>query len=162
MEKPKFNITWEHLCEVDAYAEFPAVIGESSVGNRMIFAGAEGGSLEGERLKGTIRAGGGDWARIRPDYGFELDVRLIIDTDDGAVIYMYYSGIIDMTKEQVELYLSGTTPEKLNIFITPKFETSHEKYQWLTKACVVGLGRGMQSEKGFNVKYSWYLANNEE
>ncbi|MDM8162159.1 DUF3237 domain-containing protein [Labilibaculum sp. K2S] len=155
--KEQHPIHLAHLCEVDAYAHHPVFIGEGGQGLRLIFPGAEGGTLKGDLLNGSIRAIGGDWARIRPDYAFELDVRLIIDTDDGAVIYVNYSGIIDMNQQQVEQYMKGIVPENLNIYVRPKFETSHEKYQWLNKACVVGKGIGQTTDTGFSIKYSWYI-----
>lgn len=150
-------INLAHLCEVDAYADQPVFVGEGGQGLRLIFPGAVGGTLKGDLLSGTIRSIGGDWARIRPDYAFELDVRLVIDTSDGAVIYVNYNGVIDMNKQQVEQYMQGIVPSNLSIYVRPIFETSHEKYQWLNKACVVGKGVGQTTETGFNIKYSWYV-----
>ncbi len=154
----KYPIQLEHLCEVDAYAHKPVYIGPAGQGTRLIFPTAEGGTLKGPLLNGTFRGIGGDWARIKPDYGFELDVRLIIDTNDGAVIHVSYSGIIDMNKDQVEQFMAGNIPKGLRIFVAPRFETSHEKYTWLNKVHTIGMGVGQPTETGFNINYSWYVA----
>ena len=154
----KYPVKLEHICEVEAYASIPIFIGPAGQGTRLIFPSAEGGSLTGPLLNGSLRSVGGDWAKIRPDYGFELDVRLIIDTPDGAVIYVSYSGIIDMDEAQINQFMSGIIPKNLKIFINPKFETSHEDYMWLNKAHVIGMGVGQNLKTGFNINYSWYVA----
>ena len=52
-----------------------------------------GGSFDGERLRGNVLAGGGDWVVKRADGTFELDLRVTLQTDDGALIHMTFSGI---------------------------------------------------------------------
>lgn len=38
-----------------------------------------------------------------------------------------------MTKEQVDKIMVGELPHGLDFYVTPRFETSNEKYQWLTR-----------------------------
>jgi hypothetical protein len=52
-----------------------------------------GGTFEGERLSGEVLEGGSDWQTVRTDRATTLDVRLILKTDDGALISMTYRGI---------------------------------------------------------------------
>ena len=52
-----------------------------------------GGSFSGPRLKGTVRDGGADWITQVSGHS-SLDVRITLDTDDGAVIYMTYKGVV--------------------------------------------------------------------
>ena len=66
-------------------------MGLGPLGRRALF-GAIGGSFEGPRMRGTVLAGGGDWALFRPDGAMVLDVRLTLRTHDDALIYMMYSG----------------------------------------------------------------------
>ncbi|PYR43047.1 MAG: DUF3237 domain-containing protein, partial [Acidobacteria bacterium] len=54
-----------------------------------------GGSFEGERLRGKVLAGGGDWVSGRADNALELDLRVTLETDDGALIYMTFTGLRD-------------------------------------------------------------------
>src|SRR5438132_14025789 len=51
------------------------------------------GHFEGPRLRGKVLAGGGDWTLLRGDGVLELDLRLTLETDDGALIHMTFDGI---------------------------------------------------------------------
>lgn len=150
-----YEITLEPLCEVVIYATTPIPIGPSSWGTRLVFP-IVGGSVKGPKLQGKIRPLGADWGLIRADNCFELDVRILIETDDGAYIHTYYCGIVDMTKEQVDRFLGGELPTGLKVYTTPRFETSHEKYQWLNRIQVVGRGSVEPEGDRFKVTYSWY------
>ncbi len=52
-----------------------------------------GGTFEGPKLKGIILPGGADWIMARPDGSTTLDVRIVLETDDGATIGMTYRGM---------------------------------------------------------------------
>jgi hypothetical protein len=53
----------------------------------------QGGSFEGAWLSGEILAGGNDWQTIRSDGCVRLDVRIVLRTDDDALIGMTYQGL---------------------------------------------------------------------
>ena len=53
-------------------------IGATPHGRILIFP-ITGGSFEGERLRGRVLAGGGDWVTARADGTFELDLRARLD-----------------------------------------------------------------------------------
>ena len=117
-----------------------------------------GGTAKGPRINGKIRPPGGDWGLLRVDNCFELDIRFVIETDDGAIILAACTGIQALTQAQVDAFLAGEIPEgRADIFVTPRFETSHEDYQWLT--CIQTVGRGgVELEDGrLRVTYSWYV-----
>ena len=152
----EYEIKLEPLCEVEAYVTAPIPVGPSSWGTRLIFPVVEG-AVKGPKLNGKVRPFGGDWGLIRPDNCFELDVRVVIETDDGAFIHTYYEGIVDMTEDQVEQFLGGELPEGLNLYVTPRFETSHEKYQWMTRIQAVGRGGVEMAGERVKVTYSWYI-----
>jgi len=47
-----------------------------------------GGSFEGPRLRGSVVAGGSvDWQVLRSDGVLEMDLRVTLQTDDGALIH---------------------------------------------------------------------------
>lgn len=97
-------------------------------GTRLVVT-VSGGSFEGPKLKGTIAdAAGGDWVILRPDGVMALDVRLALVTDDGATIYMTYTGF----GERVE---GG-----MKIRTAPSFETGDERYAWLNNVQAVAHG----------------------
>ena len=150
-----YEMTLEPLCEVVIYVTAPIPIGPSSWGTRLVFPVVDG-SVKGPKLQGKIRPFGADWGLIRAGNCFELDVRILIETDDGANIHASYCGIVDMTKEQADKFLGGELPTGLKLYTTPRFETSHEKYQWLNRIQVVGRGSVEPEGDRFKVTYSWY------
>src|SRR5262252_11174408 len=53
-----------------------------------------GGAFEGPRLRGTVLPGGSaDWQLLRADGVLEMDLRLTLQTDDGALIEMKSFGL---------------------------------------------------------------------
>ena len=67
-------------------------VGAVPHGTRFVFP-ITGGTFEGERLRGKVLPGGGDWAILRADGVLELDLRITLETDDGALIHMTFDGI---------------------------------------------------------------------
>lgn len=102
-----------------------------------------GGRFEGERLRGTVMAGGSDWQAIRPgDGAWMLDVRIVLKTDDEAIIGMPYRGIRHGPKEVLER-IARYEPVKATDYylrIAAFFETASEKYSWLNGVIGVGIG----------------------
>jgi len=154
---PKHEMRLEHLAEVEAYVAAPFPVGSSSWGTRLIFPVVEAGTVTGERLNGKIHPFGADWGLVRADNNFELDVRILLETHDGAFIHTSYRGIVAMTKEQAAQFLAGELPKGLDLFTTPRFESGHEKYQWLTQVQVVGRGSVEPEGERVRVSYSWYI-----
>src|SRR3954471_8026005 len=71
----------------------PAVLAGTPAGTRVVVT-AMRGKFSGPKLNGTIaNVAGGDWVVMRPDGSLKLDVRLVLQTDDGALVFMTYSGI---------------------------------------------------------------------
>ena len=69
------------------------VVGATPLGQRRIVP-VSGGDFAGERLRGTILPhAGSDWLLERADGSFQQDVRLTLETDDGALIGMTYRGV---------------------------------------------------------------------
>ena len=102
-------------------------IGSTPHGKLFIFP-VTGGSFEGERLRGKVLAGGGDWVTAKADGTFELDLRVTLETDDRALIHMTFTGVRD---------------DAHNYFRTlPRFETAAPKYAFLTRLLAVGIGEG--------------------
>jgi hypothetical protein len=109
----------------------PALVGNIGKGTRSIGGGP--GRVEGPQIKGAIELT--DWVLMRPDGAGEVDVRGTIRTDDGAVIYMYYTGILDLSKAPA----SGS-PGRCPIRTGVRFETGTERYAFLNRTQGVGIG----------------------
>ena len=100
-----------------------------------------GGWVKGPKISGKIIPPGGDWLRTMPSGALRLDVRLTIETDDGAQIYMTYGGVVVGSKEATEALARGEVlnDKGLPYFITtPQFQTSSEKYAWMNQLQAVG------------------------
>lgn len=120
----------------------PVQIGAGPFGTRSFFE-VTGGTFEGKRLKGTILTGGGDWLLSGPDGLSRLDVRAQFLTDDGAAIYVYYTGIVEMSEKVANaLSRGGKTDYADQYFRTaPRFETGDPRYAWLNQSIFVAEGR---------------------
>ncbi len=86
------DIRTSHLLTLKLAVSGMQPIGETPNGNRRIGLVA-GGTFEGSRLRGTVLPGGSDWIIDRPDGVTTLDVRIVLQTDDGASIALTYRGL---------------------------------------------------------------------
>lgn len=130
------------LIRLKARVSAPAEIGRMPHGSRLIYT-AEGGEFEGERLRGTVRPNGGEWF-LQPDEGpGQIDVRLLLETDDDALIYLRYTGVLDFTEAIVRTLAAGKSSDfGDNRFLTQaRFESGDPRYAWLNHTIAVGEGR---------------------
>ncbi len=130
----------------------PVDVGSTPHGRRMIFE-VIGGSFEGPRLRGKALTGGGDWMLLDAEGVGRLDVRGTLETDDGAMIYVQYYGVIVMNeKVQAALAAGGETGFGDTYFMTqPRFETGDERYAWLNKIVAVAEGRVLPNAVEYRV-----------
>jgi hypothetical protein len=118
-------------------------LGETPAGQRRI-AVVRGGRFEGERLRGRVEpAPGGDWLLLRRDGVLVLDVRILLRTDDDALIYMAYRGLRHGPADVMAQLARGEAvdPARYYFRITPVFETAAPGYDWLNRIVAVGTGR---------------------
>ena len=87
--------------------------------------------------------GGGDWLVERADGVRQLDVRITLSTDDGALIYAHYPGLFHAAPGVMDRLLRGepVDPSEYYFRTAPMFETSAEKYAWLNRVLAIGIGR---------------------
>lgn len=116
--------------------------GATPSGKRFIAYVTEG-HFEGPHLKGRVLPGGGDWVIQRPDHVFQLDVRITLETDDGALIYITYRGARHGSRDVMRRIAAGQPVQADEYYFrtTPYFETASEKYSWLGGIVSVGIGR---------------------
>src|SRR5262245_12824317 len=67
------------------------------------------GWVEGPRIKGTIQSPTADWLRTMPGGSLRVDARMTIATDDGALIYLTYGGVISIAPEDFARMAGGET-----------------------------------------------------
>ena len=93
------------------------------------------GQVNGPKIKGRVVAPSGDWLRVLPSGVAELDVRILIETDDGALIYGSYKGVLKASPESNERLNKGELlkTDELYLMGAPKFETKAPNYAWLNE-----------------------------
>ena len=101
-------------------------VGAGPQGTRVTFP-ITGGSFLGERLRGRVLPGGNDWTVKRVDGVVELDLRITLETDDAALVYMTFEGIRD-----------DAAPGGPYFRTLPRFETAEPKYSFLNRIVAVG------------------------
>ncbi len=128
-----------HLFKIVIETDAPNLIPGAPQGDRML-VGIKGGHFEGADLSGTVIPPGGDWVTQRADGSIKLDVKMILKTDDDALIYVSYFGV-------------GVVEDgSLKARSAPLFETGDDRYAWLNHVQGVGIG-GLE---GVNVVYDVY------
>jgi hypothetical protein len=112
-----------------------------------------GGRFEGDKLRGTILSGGSDWQSVRSDGAWMLDVRCVMQTDDGHLIGMTYRGIRHGPKEVLDRIAKGETvnPSLYYMRATPYFETASERYDFLNRIAAVAYGHRLASGPIYSV-----------
>jgi uncharacterized protein DUF3237 len=101
-----------------------------------------GGVFAGERLSGEVLDGGNDWQTVRSDGAVTLDVRLVLKTDDEAMIGMIYRGIRHGTPDVLARIDRGEAVDPATYYFraTSVFETAAPKYDWLNRLLAIGIG----------------------
>jgi Protein of unknown function (DUF3237) len=103
-------------------------IGAGPHGTRLTFP-VTGGFFDGDRLRGKVLPGGGDWVVKRVDGVLELDLRITLATEDGALIHMTFEGLRD-----------DAAPGAPYFRTLPRFETADARYSFLNRLLAVGTG----------------------
>ncbi|MBA4180112.1 MAG: DUF3237 domain-containing protein [Anaerolinea sp.] len=130
----------EHLFTITAKTAKGLPVTGGPQGSRVVVP-VTGGSFKGARLEGTVaEAPGGDWVTVRADGSIRLDVRILLQTNDGANILVTYSGIGNRVDGELQLRTA------------PQFETGDERYAWLNNVQAVGIG----TSGGGEVQYEVY------
>jgi hypothetical protein len=117
------------------------LIGRGPYGTRQLFD-ILGGEFKGPRLAGRVLTSGGDWMLVGADDVGRMDVRIMLETDDDALIYMQFTGILEVN-DRVIAAASGSTESDYDdsyFVLQPRFETGDGRYSWLNRC--VGLGEG--------------------
>lgn len=128
----------EFLFHMHATLDAPVVVPNGPHGTRVI-VGVNGGTVKGPRVNGTVAHLGADWLTMRADGTAQLDVRALINTDDGAAIHVHYTGIMAPGE-------SGP-----RIITAPLFEAGDERYTWLNAVQAVAVGAPGASSVDYDI-----------
>ncbi len=116
-------------------------IGAVPLGTR-VTAPIATGSFEGPRLRGKVLPGGADWTLLRSDGVLELDLRVTLETDDGALIHLTSFGLRHGPAEVIAALARGERVDPSSYYFRtwPRFETAHPKYAFLNRLLAVASG----------------------
>jgi hypothetical protein len=135
------EIRTSHLLTLKLVVNGMQPIGDTPSGNRRVGL-VTGGTFEGPKLRGIVLPGGADWIIGRPDGVTTLDVRIVLQTDDGAAIGLTYRGVRHGPPEVMEKVNSGqfVDPSAYYFRTAMNFETAAPEYAWLNKIICIGTG----------------------
>jgi hypothetical protein len=128
-------------------------LGDTPAGNRRVFT-ASGGEFAGDRLRGEVLPqGSSDLLLVRADGASQQDVRLILRTDDRALILMTYTGRRHASPEVTARIAGGEQVSASDYYLrtAPFFETSSPTYAWLNKIVSVGIGERLADGVDYEV-----------
>jgi hypothetical protein len=131
-----------HLFDLSIDLHPIQTLGKTPAGERRIVP-VSGGTFTGERLRGEILPhAGSDLLLTRADGSFQQDVRLVLRTDDDALILMTYRGVRHATPEVSARIAAGevVTPSDYYLRTAPFFETAAPAYAWLNTILAIGVG----------------------
>ena len=149
----------EHVMDFKARLYSPVIdTGKGPFGTRYIYSAADG-TFEGPKLNGRVLPGGGDMPLADAEGTRRLDIRVTLETDDGAFIYFQNQGVwrADPSKQPPE---EGKAAEFGDLYImsTPRFETGDERYKWLSDSVFVAEGKAdMLEEDGYLAEVTWRI-----
>jgi hypothetical protein len=111
-------------------------------GAQLHVATVSGGTISGERLRGTILSGGIDWLTERGDGVTLLDARFVLRADDDALIAMAFTGKRHGPDAVMAALARGEDidPSAYYQRIAPSFATADPRYAWLNGILAIGTG----------------------
>jgi len=126
-------------------------LGDTPAGRRRVFA-VSGGEFAGDRIRGTLMPViGSDLLLVRADGSAQQDVRILLKTDDEALVLMTYRGVRHASDEVNARIARGETVNGEDYYLrtAPFFETSALRYSWINRIVAIGVG----ARRGDNVVY---------
>ncbi len=137
-----FEYQLEHIMSYTAKLGVRERIGHVPAEGFRVNVEVTGGEVTGPRVFGKLSPRGGDWLAVRRDGVVLLDVRATIETNDGALIYMTYTGMSDLGEGGYDQFAGGGRPAQgMPIRISPRFHAAHPDYVWLNRLFCLGIGQ---------------------
>ena len=132
------------LCTATIRLAAPFLLPDTPLGTRVI-AECRSFDVAGERINGHLHGNAAaDWLTLDGRGQGTLDVRVLVETDDGALVFVSYRGRID---------LSGG-PDAATSYAAPLFDTGDERYLWLNR--IQAIAKGTLSDGGATLVYEMF------
>ena len=153
--KREAKLTMNHLMtlSLDVDTKASQTIGRIKKATRLIVPIASG-HFSGDKLNGKILPGGADWVLLRDDGVMEIDVRLVLETIESALIYLTYQGRFIASESVMAQMQAGEkiSPDEYSLAVTARFESGHPDFLWVNDAIVIATG----NQSGFNPTYEFF------
>jgi len=122
------QLATEYLMTLYAAMDPPQQIDDS-----LLIIGIPSGWAKGPKINAAIIQPAGDWISILSNGSGRIDVRFTLKTDDAALIYMSYNGVVHHPQETRERLSRGEVITSNDAYgmNAPVFRTSQPKYAWL-------------------------------
>jgi hypothetical protein len=134
----------EFLFDLEINLNTAQVIGPVLTGTRIIFPFKDG-FVKSDKINGKILACSGEWGLVLNSTTFKIDVRATVETDDGALIYITYSGYNHTDEKKFAMISAGKvnelSPSDYYFRTNVSFETSSPQHNWLNYTVAIGVGR---------------------
>ena len=136
-----FMLETRALFTLSAQLERPQTTASGPYGERR-YIPVFGGEFVGERLAGEVLRGGANCLLNRPDRVSEVDVRVSLQTHDGAIILMKGLGLRHGPPEVIERMAKGEPVDRSEYYFREAllFEAPRGPYEWLNRVLAVGIG----------------------
>lgn len=144
------SLPHRHLATLRLEVDLAAIV---TIGNGRLVAPVAGGAFSGDRLSGTVLPGGADWVTQASDGSATIDVRLTLQTDDGATLGLTYQGRFIGAPGTMQRFVSGEAIDAVDYSLqtVARFETGDTRYAWLTDTMVVGIGEQIDGAPAYQL-----------
>jgi hypothetical protein len=146
----------EHVTTYTASLAVPEVVGPVPEGIRINFYVTDG-RADGPRLSGKLRPVGGDWLLLRKDGIGCLDVRATIETHDGALIDVKYTGVLEAGESGYDDFINGSLAPTVKLVTAPRLSCAHPDYSWVNRHQFLGIGQA--DMQALQVTYDLYAVH---
>lgn len=137
----------EHVADFEFELAEPLETGVSVLGRRRVIP-ILSGIVDGPLLQGRILPGGADFQLVRHDSGdgftvADIEARYVLETADGARIYIVNSGLRSGPAEVITRLAAGEPVDPAQVYFrtAPRFETDAPAYRWLMRHTFVATGQ---------------------
>ncbi len=145
VDVPPINVSLTHVFDIQYNLRAPIDFGVTPLGQRIFFS-TSGGVFQGPDIKGTVLPHGNDWTLTGTNGVTQIDVRILLETDDDVMIHASWVGKVCMDPDLKPLTVNpdkrgSLSAESVYFRATPLFETSAPTYAWLMQHVFVASAR---------------------
>jgi len=142
MPTPSFEPKFEYAMTVTITLDRAFWVRPSQYGSERAGVLIKSGTFEGPGIRGIVIPGsGGDYPWVRPDGVIDFDARYILQTDDGATLYLQSRGYRWGPPEIMAAMArrEAVPHDSYYMRVVPKFEAPAGKYDWMNRHVFVGV-----------------------